>query len=236
MTMSISSSSVGVQGISASVQERVRTLLPGGVWGTVGKPPARDAFCFEALQAAHYAPGEHFLAHEDAFPTVMLPETGFQRRATVLVYLNDCTAGGRTAFEALDGVSVQPAAGRALLFYPAFKDGTPDARTLHSGGDAGDEKWVVQQWVACGTKGAKATPLGLGGMGPGLTSRPGKSLSSLMGGKARFCAHGVHWLRRLRWCSSFCMAEPPLGSRYNQIYSSTARATLVGACGTAVNA
>jgi prolyl 4-hydroxylase len=33
--------------------------------------------------------GEHFLSHEDAFPVNTALEKGYQRRATLLVYLND---------------------------------------------------------------------------------------------------------------------------------------------------
>ncbi len=43
------------------------------------------------------------------------------------MYLNDVAAGGATRFERLD-VAVTPRAGRAVLFFPAFADGSPDAR------------------------------------------------------------------------------------------------------------
>ena len=33
--------------------------------------------------------GQHFLAHEDAFPVNTALEKGYQRRATLLCYLND---------------------------------------------------------------------------------------------------------------------------------------------------
>jgi hypothetical protein len=36
-----------------------------------------------------YLSGQHFLAHEDAFPTLLAAANGFQRHATLLVYLND---------------------------------------------------------------------------------------------------------------------------------------------------
>ena len=56
-----------------------------------------------------------------------MDQNGFQRRATLLVYLNDVAAGGATRFEHL-GFAVQPRAGDALLFFPALADGSPDAR------------------------------------------------------------------------------------------------------------
>lgn len=41
--------------------------------------------------------GQHFLAHEDGFPGAAALEKGYNRRATLLVYLNDvpqvCCAG-----------------------------------------------------------------------------------------------------------------------------------------------
>jgi hypothetical protein len=54
---------------------------------------------------------------------------GYQRRATLLVYLNDVREGGATRFDRL-GFAVQPKRGRALLFFPAFSGGMPDARCV----------------------------------------------------------------------------------------------------------
>jgi prolyl 4-hydroxylase len=34
-----------------------------------------------------------------------------------------------------------------LLFFPSFKDGTPDQRTLHKGEVALDEKMIAQVWI-----------------------------------------------------------------------------------------
>ncbi len=67
------------------------------------------------------------MAPQDGFPPELAARNGFQRAATLLVYLNDVAAGGATRFERL-GVTVAPRAGRALLFFPAFADGSPDAR------------------------------------------------------------------------------------------------------------
>jgi hypothetical protein len=36
-----------------------------------------------------YEAGQHFLAHEDAFPPELAAGNGFQRHATLLLYLND---------------------------------------------------------------------------------------------------------------------------------------------------
>ena len=40
--------------------------------------------------------GQHFLSHEDAFPADIAKQKGYQRRATLLVYLNDVQQGGET--------------------------------------------------------------------------------------------------------------------------------------------
>lgn len=38
---------------------------------------------------ARYEGGQHFLAHEDAFPSRLARYNGFNRHATLLIYLND---------------------------------------------------------------------------------------------------------------------------------------------------
>lgn len=69
--------------------------------------------------------------------------------------------GGSTQFDHL-GLSIQPRTGRAILFFPSFSDGRPDARMLHTAtaAAAGQEKWVCQQWVARGFGAAPKAPEG----------------------------------------------------------------------------
>ncbi|KAJ9510735.1 hypothetical protein QJQ45_027631, partial [Haematococcus lacustris] len=99
---------------------------------------------------ARYEAAQHFLSHEDAFPLRLARANGFQRRATLLLYLNDVPEGGATQFDHLGPLSVQPEEGKLLLFFPGFADGRPDPRTLHTAADAIHTKWVMQQWVAGG--------------------------------------------------------------------------------------
>ena len=66
---------------------------------------------------------------QDAFPPNFVKENRFQRQATLLVYLNDVNQGGMTHFDRL-GLSIKPKCGKALLFFPAFSDGTPDPRSV----------------------------------------------------------------------------------------------------------
>jgi hypothetical protein len=47
---------------------------------------------------------------------------GYQRRATVLVYLNDVAQGGATRFDKL-GLEIRPKKGQCLLFFPGTKVG-----------------------------------------------------------------------------------------------------------------
>ena len=98
----------------------------------------------EEPQIVRYEMGDFFNWHEDAVPKEEAANGG-QRLATLLVYLNDVSAsgGGMTTFKELD-VKVRPEKGKALLFFPAFKDGTPDPRTLHAGSPAFDTKWIAQ--------------------------------------------------------------------------------------------
>lgn len=123
---------------------------------------------FEDPQLVRYRPGEFFNQHWDAFGP--RPANGGYRRATLLIYLNDVKARGRTAFEflraggiGLDGkpspfgeniiggplpVQVSPKKGRAMLFFNTRGDGTPDRRMLHLAEKvAGGEKWLVQLWL-----------------------------------------------------------------------------------------
>ncbi|CAB9520049.1 Probable prolyl 4-hydroxylase [Seminavis robusta] len=106
----------------------------------------------EEPQIVRYKVGEEFSWHYDEVPGPQL-KNGGQRLATLLVYLNDVAQGGGTVFRDLqDGstgemLTMRPKLGSALLFFPAFGDGTPDDRTLHKGEVAGDEKWIIQMWI-----------------------------------------------------------------------------------------
>lgn len=109
----------------------------------------------EEPQVVRYQKGQEFSWHYDEVPFPQL-KNGGQRVATLLVYLTDVDVecGGGTAFrdlQTIDGTPLvmQPKKGTALLFFPAFRDGTPDDRTLHrSEAMTCDlEKWIVQLWV-----------------------------------------------------------------------------------------
>merc|ERR1711971_1217233 len=123
------------------VREKLKVLMPGCEWeDTPGIAPLPGSLGLENLQVARYEHGQHYLAHHDA------TRTRFQRRATLLIYLNDVPEGGETRFEYLD-LSIRPVAGTAVLFFPAFANGEPDDRTMHTGVDAITTKYVAQQWI-----------------------------------------------------------------------------------------
>ncbi|KXZ55466.1 hypothetical protein GPECTOR_2g1015 [Gonium pectorale] len=134
-------------------------LPPDGV-GAFSRPSGPGQAAFELPQVARYQPGQHFLTHEDAFPPAVVANKGYQRRATLLVYLNDCPEGGATKFDVLD-IAVQPRKGSALLFFPAFVNGVNDRRTLHTAQDAVSEKWVTQLWLSVGVRTAAQQPGGM---------------------------------------------------------------------------
>jgi len=112
----------------------------------------RAEWAYELPQVAYYQGGEYFKAHEDAFPISIAEEKGYQRRATVLVYLNDVPSGGCTRFEHLE-LDVKPEKGKCLVFFPSTVAAMPDPRTLHTATEAenGHEKWVSQLWVSHST-------------------------------------------------------------------------------------
>ena len=147
--------------MALDLQARGKKLLSGikdSEWTSPGVTPPLGKFCYEGLQAARYNSGDEFKSHEDGFPDADAAFNRFQRRATLLVYLKPVNQGvmkgGSTRFDTLD-LEIEPCPGRALLFFPAFADGTADPRTLHAALPGNREKWIAQQWVACGIDGSK---------------------------------------------------------------------------------
>ncbi|KAG1661147.1 hypothetical protein FOA52_002522 [Chlamydomonas sp. UWO 241] len=134
-------------------QSRGKVLLQAKRWRAWGKPglmPRAGQYTYESAQVTRYESGQHFLSHEDGFHRALAEANGFQRSATLLLYLNTVPRGGCTRFEKLD-LAVAPVKGKLLVFFPSKADGTADSRTLHTGEDAEDTtKHVIQQWVVCG--------------------------------------------------------------------------------------
>lgn len=109
----------------------------------------------EEPQIVRYKKGQEFSWHYDEVPTPQL-DNGGQRLVTLLVYLSDISedCGGGTTFRDLktrdnNPLVMQPKRGSALIFFPAFKDGRPDDRTLHKSEvmTCDEEKWITQMWI-----------------------------------------------------------------------------------------
>lgn len=123
------------------------TWLSDKIVALTGQPAANQ----EPAQVARYTEGQFYRSHYDAFDLNTEPGrqcflTGGQRIGTVLVYLNDVSEGGGTGFDNLD-ITVTPAQGKALIFFPCTLDGALDKQALHCAQDAKDEKWVSQVWL-----------------------------------------------------------------------------------------
>lgn len=110
----------------------------------------------ELPQVGRYEPTQQYLQHFDAFDLsnedgIRFAANGGQRTVTVLVYLNDVSEGGHTAFPALN-LEIKPKRGMALVFFPATVDGLLDKLALHAALPAaeGHVKYVSQVWIRQG--------------------------------------------------------------------------------------
>jgi len=92
----------------------------------VERPPER----YEDWQATLYRPGGRFAPHLDAGHCGAEPAG--EREWTALIYLDAPRRGGGTRFPAL-GLSVEPRAGRLVLWRNLLPDGAPDPRMEHAG-------------------------------------------------------------------------------------------------------
>lgn len=73
-----------------------------------------------------YSDGGHFALHSDRFPIVNSHGVMTNRKATMIVYLNNDFEGGQTAFPRIN-VTVDPAPGKAIV----FEHGPHFAQTFH---------------------------------------------------------------------------------------------------------
>ncbi len=130
----------GENGLIRRIEQRISTLLDFPV--VHGEP----------IQVLHYRPGAEYRPHFDYFDPAQpgsdkVLAMGGQRVATLVMYLNDCAAGGATVFPQL-GLEVMPQRGSALYFAYTATDGALDARSLHGGAPVlAGEKWVATKWL-----------------------------------------------------------------------------------------
>jgi prolyl 4-hydroxylase len=103
----------------------------------------------ENLQILHYGVGAEYKPHYDYFEpdapgTGRILQRGGQRVGTLIMYLNNPTAGGGTSFPDA-GIYVTARKGSAVFF--AYPDPTPEGKSLHGGQPVVEgEKWVATKW------------------------------------------------------------------------------------------
>ena len=128
----------------------------------------------EDIQILNYAVDQEYPVHTDILPDFVIEDSiGWQRMATVLVYLNTVTAGGETVFpdglwkdagvfetEAVNeekdarvsdcargNVHGRPVAGEAAIFWSVDTSNVEDARSQHAGCPVVEgEKWAMNFW------------------------------------------------------------------------------------------
>ncbi len=105
----------------------------------------------ETMQGQRYAVGQQFKAHHDFFYTseAYWPENekrGGQRTWTVMLFLNEPTAGGQTVFPKAE-IAVTPRRGALLAWNNLDALGEPNPQTLHQAMpvEAG-VKYVITKW------------------------------------------------------------------------------------------
>lgn len=104
----------------------------------------------EGLQVLNYRPGAQYKPHHDYFNpqdpgSAPVLRRGGQRVATLVIYLNEVSAGGCTYFPESQ-LRIHPRPGQAVFFrYPR-----PEAQslTLHAGDPVlQGEKWIATKWL-----------------------------------------------------------------------------------------
>lgn len=107
----------------------------------------------ESLQVLRYGPAQEYRPHFDAITGMDNP-----RVLTALIWLNDDYSGGETRFDDL-GLSERGHTGDLLLFANTLANGSPDARTRHSGAPVtAGTKYLASRWI-------RARPAGPQGFG-----------------------------------------------------------------------
>ncbi|MEY4729180.1 MAG: hypothetical protein RL020_338 [Pseudomonadota bacterium] len=105
----------------------------------------------EGLQILNYVGGGEYRPHFDYFPDNeggrVHKARGGQRIITVIMYLNNVTAGGATILPKIN-LSIYPKKGSALYFSYFNSAGQIDPITLHGGAPVIEgEKWIATKWI-----------------------------------------------------------------------------------------
>lgn len=107
----------------------------------------------ESLQIAHYDKGGKFNPHYDACNTGTqeyrnkINRNAGQRRATLLIYLNDDYEGGETIFNNIH-LTITPKKGKGILFWNTNAKEDIILDSLHCGKEVKKgEKWICTKWT-----------------------------------------------------------------------------------------
>ncbi|KAF6145835.1 hypothetical protein GIB67_028830 [Kingdonia uniflora] len=114
----------------------------------------------ELIQVLKYEASQFYKPHHDYFADTYNLNRGGQRIATVLMYLSDAVEGGETYFplagsgecscggKVVNGISVKPVKGDAVLFWSMGLDGQSDPKSVHGGCEVlAGEKWSATKWM-----------------------------------------------------------------------------------------
>lgn len=110
-----------------------------------------DPIFGEPIQGQRYDVGQEFKAHTDYFDPkgadfARYCSVAGNRTWTLMVYLNEPTAGGATRFTKI-GKTVQPEMGKLLAWNNRLADGKPNADTLHHGMKVrSGVKHIITKW------------------------------------------------------------------------------------------
>nr|AFK48032.1 unknown [Lotus japonicus] len=114
----------------------------------------------ELMQVLRYEKNQYYKPHHDYFADTFNLKRGGQRIATMLMYLSDNVEGGETYFpnigsgqcscggKTVEGLSVKPTKGNAVLFWSMGLDGQSDPLSVHGGCEVlAGEKWSATKWM-----------------------------------------------------------------------------------------
>ena len=107
----------------------------------------------ETLQVVSYDKGGHFEEHydgcvyEDRTYCDKLNRNGGERKATLLMYLNDDFEGGETEFVNIN-IKIKPKKGNAILFIDTTDDQINIKESMHRGCPVlNGRKWICTKWI-----------------------------------------------------------------------------------------
>ncbi|KAK4266542.1 hypothetical protein QN277_027442 [Acacia crassicarpa] len=114
----------------------------------------------ELMQVLRYEKNQFYKPHHDYFSDTFNLKRGGQRVATMLMYLSENVEGGETYFpmagsgqcscggKIVQGLSVKPVKGNAVLFWSMGLDGQSSPSSVHGGCEVlSGEKWSATKWM-----------------------------------------------------------------------------------------